>query len=139
MSRLGVPVASLPMSVATLQQAPLKVHDQLALAFPVGPEPRSRQHDGALREARRTCRRRWSTPPLADACEHQLPLLAGPELSVAATKSYIAMLSLSAQIVAFWQRDAALVTACAPASTRSRKRAARLVGGGGRAFGHRSG
>ena len=49
--------------------------------------------------------------PLADACEHQLPLLAGPELSVAATKSYIAMLSLSAQIVAYWQRDAALTTA----------------------------
>ena len=33
MSRLGVPVASLPMSVATLQQAPLKVQDQLAIAF----------------------------------------------------------------------------------------------------------
>ena len=33
--------------------------------------------------------------PLADACEWHLPLLAGAELSVAATKSYIAMLSLS--------------------------------------------
>src|ERR1700750_2570328 len=33
MSRLGVPVASLPMSVATLQQAPLRVRGQLSLAF----------------------------------------------------------------------------------------------------------
>ena len=33
MSRIGVPVASLPMSVATLQQAPLRVKGQLAVAF----------------------------------------------------------------------------------------------------------
>ena len=33
MSRLGVPVASLPMSIATLQAAPLRVADQLAVAF----------------------------------------------------------------------------------------------------------
>ena len=33
MSRIGVPVASLPMSVATLQQAPLRVAGQLAVAF----------------------------------------------------------------------------------------------------------
>jgi glucosamine--fructose-6-phosphate aminotransferase (isomerizing) len=47
--------------------------------------------------------------PLADACEFYLPLLAGPELSVAATKSYIAMLSVSAQLVAHWQKDEALL------------------------------
>ena len=41
--------------------------------------------------------------PLAEICEWQIPLLAGTELSVAATKSYIAMLSLSAQIVADWE------------------------------------
>jgi glucosamine--fructose-6-phosphate aminotransferase (isomerizing) len=33
MSRVGLPVASLPMSVATLQQAPLQVRSQLALGF----------------------------------------------------------------------------------------------------------
>ncbi len=33
MSRIGVPVASLPMSIATLQQAPLRVRDAFALAF----------------------------------------------------------------------------------------------------------
>ncbi|VWB56031.1 putative phosphosugar-binding protein [Burkholderia dolosa] len=114
MSRLGVPVASLPMSVATLQQAPLKVQDQLAIAFSQsGKSPDLVNTIAALREAgaRTVAAVNVLPSPLADACEHQLPLLAGPELSVAATKSYVAMLSLSAQIVAFWQRDAALMTA----------------------------
>ena len=35
----------------------------------------------------------------------ELPLLAGAELSVAATKSYIAMLSLSAIVIAHVQKD----------------------------------
>src|SRR5690348_3249810 len=33
MSRLGVPVASLPMSIPTLQAAPLRVAGELAIAF----------------------------------------------------------------------------------------------------------
>lgn len=114
MSRLGVPVASLPMSVATLQQAPLKVQGQLALAFSQsGKSPDLVDTMTALREAGALTVAAVNVlpSPLADACEHPLPLLAGPELSVAATKSYIAMLSLSAQLVAFWQRDAALVSA----------------------------
>jgi glucosamine--fructose-6-phosphate aminotransferase (isomerizing) len=49
--------------------------------------------------------------PLADACEWHLPLLAGAELSVAATKSYIAMLSLSAIVIAHVQKDIELLNA----------------------------
>ncbi|MBN3728750.1 SIS domain-containing protein [Burkholderia sp. Ac-20379] len=113
MSRLGVPVASLPMSVATLQQAPLRVRDQLAIAFSQsGQSPDLVNTMTALRDAgaRTVAAVNVLPSPLADACEHALPVAAGPELSVAATKSYIAMLSLSAQIVALWQRDAALMT-----------------------------
>lgn len=33
MQQLGLPVASLPMSVVTMQQAPLKVSGQVAFAF----------------------------------------------------------------------------------------------------------
>jgi glucosamine--fructose-6-phosphate aminotransferase (isomerizing) len=114
MSRLGVPVASLPMSVATLQQAPLKVRGQFALAFSQsGKSPDLVNTMVALRDAGAlTVAAVNALPsPLADACEHELPLYAGPELSVAATKSYIAMLSMSAQIIAFWQRDPALIAA----------------------------
>ena len=114
MSRLGLPVASLPMSVATLQQAPLQVRDQLALAFSQsGKSPdlvgtmEALRHAGALTVAAVNA----PSSPLADACEWHLPLVAGPELSVAATKSYIAMLSISAQLVAHWQKDAELLAA----------------------------
>ncbi|HXZ08524.1 MAG TPA: SIS domain-containing protein [Paraburkholderia sp.] len=114
MSRLGVPVASLPMSVATLQQAPLKVQGQLAIAFSQsGKSPDLVGTMIALREAGALTVAAVNAPssPLAEACEFHLPLVAGPELSVAATKSYIAMLSLSAQLVAHWQRDDALLAA----------------------------
>jgi glucosamine--fructose-6-phosphate aminotransferase (isomerizing) len=114
MSRIGVPVASLPMSVATLQQAPLRVRGQLALAFSQsGKSPDLVGTMAALRDAGALTVAAVNAPssPLADACEWHLPLLAGPELSVAATKSYIAMLSRSAQLVAFWQRDEPLLAA----------------------------
>jgi len=114
MSRLGVPVASLPMSVATLQQAPLQVRDQLALAFSQsGKSPDLVGTMEALCKAGALTVAAVNAPssPLADACEFHLPLMAGPELSVAATKSYIAMLSISAQLVAHWQKDDALLGA----------------------------
>ncbi len=111
MSRLGVPVASLPMSVATLQQAPLQVKGELALAF--SQSGRSPDLVGTMTALRAAGARTVSLvnapdSPLAAACEWNLPLRAGPELSVAATKSYIAMLSLSAQLVALWQGDDSL-------------------------------
>lgn len=46
--------------------------------------------------------------PLAGLADHVLPLHAGPELSVAATKSYIAALTGIAQLVAAWSQDTAL-------------------------------
>ncbi len=47
--------------------------------------------------------------PLAQLADEVLPLHAGPELSVAATKSYIAALSGLAQLVGHWAEDRALV------------------------------
>jgi glucosamine--fructose-6-phosphate aminotransferase (isomerizing) len=49
--------------------------------------------------------------PLADMAELVLPLKAGPEQSVAATKSCIAALAAAAQLVARWADDAALLCA----------------------------
>jgi glucosamine--fructose-6-phosphate aminotransferase (isomerizing) len=114
MSRLGLPVASLPMSIATLQAAPLRVADQLAVAFSQsGRSPDLVETMKALRGAGALTVALVNAPDsnLAQACEWELPLMAGPERSVAATKSYIAMLSMSAQLVAYWQRDPLLVDA----------------------------
>ncbi len=49
--------------------------------------------------------------PLATQAELTIPLRAGPELSVAATKSFIAALAATAQLVACWRQDQALLTA----------------------------
>ncbi len=46
--------------------------------------------------------------PLAAVCRYCLPLRAGPELSVAATKSYIAALGALVALVAEWTGDASL-------------------------------
>ncbi|MEJ8795517.1 SIS domain-containing protein [Trinickia caryophylli] len=114
MSRIGIPVASLPMSIATLQAAPLRVAGELAIAFSQsGKSPDLVGTMASLRSAGALTVACVNAPrsDLADACEWHLPLMAGPERSVAATKSYIAMLSLSAQLVAFWQRDTELLDA----------------------------
>lgn len=52
-----------------------------------------------------------TTSPLAALADAVLPLHAGPELSVAATKSYIAALAAIVQLVAAWTRDDALAAA----------------------------
>jgi len=49
--------------------------------------------------------------PLATMADRLLPLHAGPEVSVAATKSYIAALAGLAQLVAAWTEDEALEAA----------------------------
>ncbi len=56
--------------------------------------------------------------PLAEVAHETVPMLAGPERSVAATKSFIASLLAVARIVAAWTEDRELGAALASASTR---------------------
>jgi len=49
--------------------------------------------------------------PLAQLADEVIPLHAGPELSVAATKSYIAALVAITQLIAAWTEDAELTSA----------------------------
>ena len=53
------------------------------------------------------------TSPLAGLADETVPLGAGPERSVAATKSYIASLSAIVHLVAAWSKDEALAAALA--------------------------
>jgi glutamine---fructose-6-phosphate transaminase (isomerizing) len=114
MQHVGIAVASLPMSVVTLQQAPLKVSGQAVFAFSQsGQSP-------DLVNSLRLLRKRGAlsismvnaeNSPLEAACEFSLPLCAGTESSVAATKSFIATLSASARLIAHWKQDAELLQA----------------------------
>jgi glucosamine--fructose-6-phosphate aminotransferase (isomerizing) len=51
--------------------------------------------------------------PLVSAADHVIPLRAGPEISVAATKSYLATLAALARLVAAWTGNTALHSALA--------------------------
>jgi hypothetical protein len=85
----------------------------LAGVLAVGPEPRPGRADALLPRRRRLHRglRQRRRSPLAKAAQWVFPLHAGPETSVAATKSYIAQLVAGARLVAAWQDDLVLQAA----------------------------
>ena len=112
----GVPVASLGPSIASIYRAPLK----LAGAASVAVSQSGRSPDLlALFEATRTAGAAGialvnvEDAPLAEMADAFVPLRAGPERSVAATKSFIAAAVAGLAILAEWRDDAALRAALA--------------------------
>jgi glucosamine--fructose-6-phosphate aminotransferase (isomerizing) len=111
MKRLGLLVTSLPMSLLTLHDAQVAAKGLTAFALSQsGQSPDLVEPARVLRErgARTVCFVNDPGSPLAAACEHVLDLHAGPERSVAATKSFIAQLVAGARLVAAWEGDEAL-------------------------------
>lgn len=114
MARLGRVVASLPMSLLTLYKSPLITRDTLTIAIsqsgqsPDVVEPIRYFRDGG---ATTVALVNAVDSPLAQAAEWTMPLHAGPELSVAATKSFITSLTAAARFVAHWQDDPGLMAA----------------------------
>jgi glucosamine--fructose-6-phosphate aminotransferase (isomerizing) len=108
MARLGRLVTSLPMSLVTLYQSRLVCDGLAALAFSqsgqspdlVAPLRYFGEHG-----ARTVAFVNDPSSPLAQAARQAVPLHAGPETSVAATKSYVAQLVAGAALAAAWQRD----------------------------------
>jgi glucosamine--fructose-6-phosphate aminotransferase (isomerizing) len=114
MTRLGHPVASLPPSVVTLYQAPLLLAGGLAVAVSQSgqsPDVVSTLAACGAARALTVAMVNLLGSPLATAAAWTLPLRAGPERSIAATKSYLASLSAIARMVACWSEDAALLEA----------------------------
>ena len=111
MARLGRLVTSLPMSLVTLYSSRLQCEGLLSIAFSQsGQSPDLVAPQRFFREggARTVAVVNDPASPLAQAAQWVLPLHAGAETSVAATKSYIAQLVAGARLVAQWQSDAAL-------------------------------
>ncbi len=127
MARLGKWVTSLPMSLVTMEEAPLSGRSVAVFSFSqsgkspdlIAPTELLR-NDGALTIALVNV----ADSPLALASEAWIPLGAGQEKSVAATKSFIAQLGASAQLVAAWAEDAALLNALPTLSATLRQAAA---------------
>jgi glucosamine--fructose-6-phosphate aminotransferase (isomerizing) len=113
---LGVVTASVGPSVTSIYEARPRMRDALFLAVSQsGRSPdllnlaEAARGDGALSIAAVND----TASPLADLCEIVLPLHAGPERSVAATKSFIAALAAILQLVAHWTEDRSLLDAVA--------------------------
>lgn len=110
----GLVTASVGPSVTSVYEARPRMRDALFLAVSQsGRSPdilhlaQAGRDDGALTVALVND----TSSPLASTCEVVLPLHAGPEKSVAATKSFIAALAASLQLVAHWSQDQALLDA----------------------------
>lgn len=112
----GIVTASLPPSTITRYRAELRLEHALALAISqsgAGPDVVMTLKAAAAAGALTVALLNDVTAPLARAATVVLDQHAGPELSVAATKSFIASLAALARLVAVWREDAGLLAALA--------------------------
>lgn len=110
----GVLVTSVSPSIASLYRGSPAMADVLAIGLSQSgksPDLLAAMTASADAGARTLALVNVADSPLALLADDVLPLRAGPELSVAATKSFIATLAASASLVAAWTRDAALARA----------------------------
>lgn len=112
---LGIPVAAAAPNIATQYRRSLDLDGQLFLS--ISQSGRSDDLVETTEMARRAGALTVSlvndpASPLACASELVLPLCAGPELSVAATKSFVASLAALMRIVAAWTDNPLLCEAC---------------------------
>ncbi len=108
MARLGRLVTSLPMSLVTLYQSSLVCDGLVALAFSQSgqsPDLVAPMRYLGAQGARTVAFVNDAASPLAKASQLSFALHAGPELSVAATKSCICQLVAGASLAAAWQQD----------------------------------
>jgi glucosamine--fructose-6-phosphate aminotransferase (isomerizing) len=113
-TRLGIPVASFAPSVASVYRTPLATSGMLALAISQSgksPDLLAAIERMAAGGAASVALVNAPSSPLAALAGTELPLHAGPERSVAATKSFIAAQAAIAALVAAWTGDAELEAA----------------------------
>ena len=117
-TRLGIPTASAAPSVASLYNAPSRAEGMLCLT--ISQSGRSPDLLAAVEAAKAggattLALVNAADSPLAELCDHVLPLHAGEERSVAATKSFIGSLAAIVALVADWSEDGDLAQAIAEA------------------------
>lgn len=111
---LGIPVAAAAPSISSIYGQSLRLENQLFLAI-----SQSGGSDDLIAMARSAKASGACTvaltnsigSPLAAACDIVMPMGAGPELSVAATKTFIATASALLRLTAAWSREPALDSA----------------------------
>ncbi len=115
-TQLGVVTASVSPSVGSVYGVRQQLRGALFIAISQsGKSPDLLRNVEAAREAgaRVVALVNVEDSPLAQLADVVVPLHAGPERSVAATKSYLASLSAVLQLAALWKNDPALLDAIA--------------------------
>lgn len=111
---IGVPVASVGPSIASVYAAEFKASGGACLA--ISQSGKSPDILALVQMLRKTAGptivlSNDASSPLAALADYAVDILAGPELSVAATKSFVASVVAGLMILAIWKQDAALVEA----------------------------
>ena len=117
-TRIGILTSSAAPSVSSLYDAAPDLSGTVMLAISqsgVSPDLLAAVIGARAAGARVIALVNVQDSPLAQLADELLPMHAGSERSVAATKSYIASLAAIVQLVAHWARDAQLVAALAQA------------------------
>jgi glutamine---fructose-6-phosphate transaminase (isomerizing) len=112
--KLALACASLGPSIASLYHAPLKLEGAVAIAISQSgrsPDIVAMQRTAKAQRATTIAFVNDEASPLAREADALLPLCAGAERSVAATKSMIASLVAGASFVAHWSDDDELLAA----------------------------
>lgn len=112
-TQLGVLTASASPSVGSVYHMPLRLRGALFVVISQsGKSPDLLRNAEAARAAgaRVVALVNVEDSPLAQLADTVIPLCAGPERSVAATKSYLASLAALLQLAALWSEDAALLS-----------------------------
>ncbi|WP_426359301.1 glucosamine-6-phosphate deaminase NagB-II [Pseudocolwellia sp. HL-MZ19] len=111
---LGIPVSSSAPSVHSVYHKNLKLDKALVLVISQsGGSPDIIAQAKAAKESGALTIALVNTPnsPLSNIVNAEIPLCAGEEKAIAATKSYLATLSAILQLVACWKQDTALLEA----------------------------
>ncbi len=113
-TKVGIPVASAALSVASLFEAPIVAGNRVVIA--ISQSGKSPDLLATIAQHRATgafvvAMVNADDAPLRDLADAVIALSAGPERSAAATKSYICSLAAIAALIAAWSRDASLTTA----------------------------
>ena len=112
----GIPVASLGPSVSSIYHCRLKLHHAACLAISQSgrsPDVVSVVENARAGNAVTLALTNMPSSPLAAAADHLVDLMAGPEISVAATKSFVASIAAGLAVLAYWTQDDALIDALA--------------------------
>ena len=113
---VGTPVASVGPSIASIYDAPLRLSRTACVAISQSgksPDILEMAKSAAGQGAQSIAITNDPDAPLGAAATHTIPLQAGVEHSVAATKTFVSSAVASLALLAHWQNDTALMEAIA--------------------------